>query len=184
MKKLIEVGMVLLASRSKCYQKVEELSKVWRVAKVIGLRKLLLKHRSSVNEELELLLKLWQFFELFLLGPKALLIPLSDWLSTKQSSPTNVLGSYFFFESNFSIPDFYLQNIHPLSATLILEIRSKRRCLSPRQRCLMTERMSRNSLPGNTMETCSCYRYLSTHLEWLVDGLWGGIAHIYRWKEY
>ena len=89
MMRLIEIRVMLLASRSKGRPKSRRIvksqktSKAWRVAKVIGLGERLSKHQSSINEELELPWKLWQFFKLLLLGPEALSIPLSDRLSTR-----------------------------------------------------------------------------------------------------
>ena len=54
-----------------------------KIAKAIGSEKRLPRHRFSVKK-LGLLIELWQFFELFLLGSRALLIPRSEQLSSWQ----------------------------------------------------------------------------------------------------
>ena len=74
--------VVLVASRSKIRQKVEESSKKSkrpqkskRFAKAIGSEECLPKHQSSVNWKQRTrasVTAFWQFFELFLLGPGAL----------------------------------------------------------------------------------------------------------------
>ena len=85
----------------KSCQKVEESSKSLKSLKDLkNLQRLPVRKNvyqstdlpSIGYEKLKLLLEFWYFFELFLLGPEALLIPLSDRLSTRQSSPVSISG--------------------------------------------------------------------------------------------
>ena len=93
MMRLIEVRVVLLASRSKSHQKVEKLSKVKKPQKPEESQKSSIRENIYQNtdppsiryEKLKLPLALWQFFKLFLLGSGILSIPHSEQLLSRQS---------------------------------------------------------------------------------------------------
>ena len=130
---------------SKCRRSVKQSKKSQRsekFAKAIGLEERLLKHRSSVNwkQRTRASVKaLWQFFE-------------NKYRQSKVNGTADALSRFSLVErrstsreySNPSTngpfaPSFYLQNSRPPSATLILEIRSRRRRPSPGlgRKCLM-----------------------------------------------
>ena len=127
--------LMLVASWSKsCQESQKSVKKSKKPQRLEKLQILLVRRNvyQSINlpsiryEEFKLLLEFWQFFELFLLDLKALSIPLSIWLSSKQS-----WVSYCFYlkEPVFFKPlcTEFLSTKLTSSLRLILEMRSRRR---------------------------------------------------------
>ena len=141
--------VVLVASRSKNCQKVEESSKNPKnLNDLKNLQKPLVWRNIYQStdpppiryKELELLLEFRQFFELLLLGPDTLSILLSNWLSTKQTNRTANTLLYVFNQpeegrslsqkhlnslpamfNNHSTPNIFLQSARLPFAILALE---------------------------------------------------------------
>ena len=163
----MEVGVVLLASRSKSRQIVEESSKSSKSLK--GLKNL---QRPSVrrnvyrstdppsigNEELEPPLQLW----LFLLGLGALSIPFFNRLPTRQSEWSCLCSVAFF----------------PRGARKIFELKTLESSTSCNQRSLCTKvcRQNARSPSAQILEMRSGRRRPSPESAWWREGCWGSCA--------